>query len=854
MAKVSGSYDSVVRGVSEQVPQDRRPGQHFEQVNMISDPVRGLARRHGSVLQDEKVVAPYSEATYGAWLADTARHKVFTFFVGGVEYDIIYRATTDAQSLGAATFAWAFNKDSRTLIPVVTSSDATMTALLSGGVSAIVNVGKYLFIAGNSIVPGYTADDKWNATTNRQKMAVWFRGGAYSRNFTVTLTKTDGTKLTKSYKTKSSAYPGLLDTSDIASSDADYQKKVNDRVNAYNAEINQWIGEAAEDITAKNLAEKLRDLFIASGVTCSAVNGTLCFDDPNYKELSADDGADGELARAVGGEIPNIDLVSGVHYPGKIVKVRPKKNNGTDALYLKAISKDNTAGWGEVTWKEVAGYEMTPVAPFALATVKAETLYIAGTPAGLTALTGDPTPLFKVNEVGDDVTSPLPFFIGKRVDYLGLFQDRLVIGSGAVLFFSRPGDYFNWFKGSVLSVQDNDPVELYALGSEDDTIKTSTTYDRNLLLFGKRQQYNVNGRSPLTPKSAAIVVMSSHEDAVDADPINSGNFVFYTKTRNSTTSVHQVQMGALADSPESFTVSQQLDKYIRGKPVELAAVTSPNCILLRTDAARNQLYTYAYLDNATGAERLFDSWSRWEWDGRIGQTIGLSSHDGDILVYVLREGLDKNGAHKIWVACDRFVLDSGLSSRPYADSLRPTVDVLTPTNDSFMNPSSALEDVTYLAYGDNYPTKRFLGTDMAHAGAFIEQYPTAPVETWAGVHYDAYVTPTNPYMRDEKGRAIVIGRLTLGRLSVSIADSGGLQVIVTTSSSDKRLATNFSGRILGRTSNLVGRAPIVTTVVPAAIGREVRECSYTLKAKGFLPLTVTAIEWTGQYFNNARRV
>jgi len=45
MAKVSGSYASVVRGVSEQVPQDRRPGQHFEQVNMISDPVRGLARR-----------------------------------------------------------------------------------------------------------------------------------------------------------------------------------------------------------------------------------------------------------------------------------------------------------------------------------------------------------------------------------------------------------------------------------------------------------------------------------------------------------------------------------------------------------------------------------------------------------------------------------------------------------------------------------------------------------------------------------------------------------------------------------------------------------------------------------------
>lgn len=853
MAKVSGSYASVVRGVSEQVPQDRRPGQHFEQVNMISDPVRGLARRHGSLLQDEKVVATYSEATHTKWLADTARHRVFTFFVGGVEYDIIYRARADTQSLGGTTFAWAFNKDTKKLIPVVLGSDTLMTSLLAGGVSAVVNVGKYIFLAGNTVVPTYTAVDKWAATANSRKMAVWFRGGAYSRNFTVTLTKTDGTKISKSYKTLSSSYPHLLSTADIPATASDYQKQVNDRVNAYNSEVNKWIGTAAADITPENISEKLRALFAADGITCSVQAGTICFDDANFNEVSVDDGGDGTLARAVGGQVPNIDLVSGVHYPGKIVKVRPKKNNGKDALYLVAVAKDGTGSWTEVTWKEVAGYEMTPQAVFAIGTIKNETLYISGTAAGLTTLTGDPTPTFKVNDVGDDITSPLPYFMGKKIDYLGLFQDRLVIGSGAVLFFSRPGDYFNWFKSSVLSVADDDPVELYALGSEDDTIKTSTTYDRNLMLFGKRKQYTVNGRQPLSPKSAAIVVISSHEDAVDADPINSGNFVFYSKTRAGITSVHQIQMGTLADSPESFNISQQLDLYIRGKPVELVAVTSPNAILLRTDNARNQLYTYAYLDNATGAERLFDSWSRWKWDEKLGQIVGLSRHDGDILVYCLRTGLDKNGVRKVWIACDRFVLDTDLSAYPYADSLRPTVNVLTPTNDSFMNPMSELSEVLYLAHGADKGSKAFLGSDLAHVDTFLEQYPAAPVETWAGVHFDAYVTPTNPYMRDQQGNAIVIGRLTLSRLSVSVADSGGVKVTVSTVAGT-RTSTDFSGRIIGRQSNKVGVAPIVTTVVPATIGKEVRECSYTLWARNFQPLTVTAIEWTGQYFNNARRV
>jgi hypothetical protein len=196
---------------------------------MISDPVRGLARRHGSILQDEKVVASYVEATHNKWLEDTARHKVFTFFVGGVEYDIVYRSKPDTGSLGQDAFAWAFNKDTRKIVPVVLGSDPLVASLVSGGVSAIVNVGKYLFLAGNTVVPSYAAVDKWAEVSNTRKMVVWFRGGAYSRNFTVTLTHTNGTKISKSYKTVSSSYQTLLSTSDISSSDPEYQKKVNDR-------------------------------------------------------------------------------------------------------------------------------------------------------------------------------------------------------------------------------------------------------------------------------------------------------------------------------------------------------------------------------------------------------------------------------------------------------------------------------------------------------------------------------------------------------------------------------------------------------------------------------------------------
>lgn len=853
MTKVAGSYESVVRGVSQQVPQDRRPGQHFEQVNMISDPVRGLARRHGSLLQDEKVVVAYNAVTHAKWLADTARHKVFTFFVGGVEYDLIYRSQADSQALGTTTFAFGFNKDMGKIIPVVMAADTT--TLAAGGVSACVNVGKYVFLAGNTIVPGYTPTDKCNVSSNYRYMVAWIRGGEYSRTYKVTVTKTDNTKVTVSYKTMPSSYQTLLNTSDILSSDPEYQKKVNDRVNAYNAAVTQYIGLAAADITPENIATKLSQALTTAGVTgSSVVQGHLVLDNASYKEIATDDGGDQTLMYGVGMDVQNIDLVSTVHRPGKIVRIRPKKNNGEDALYLMAVAKDGvTSGtFTEVTWKEVAGYEMLPTKPFAIATVVNETVYIAAEPASLNALItplgAAPCPSFKTNQVGDDLTSPLPYFINRKIDYLGLFQDRLVIGSGAVLFFSRPGDYFNWFKSSVLAPQDNDPVEMYALGSEDDTIKTSTTYDRNLFLFGRRKQYTVNGRAPLTPRSASIVITGAHEDAVDSEPINSGNFVFYAKTRNGITSVHQIQQGTLADSPESFNVSQQLDRYIKGKPVESVAVTAPNCVIVRTDDNRSTLYTYAYLDTATGNERLFDSWSKWTWSTTLGDIIGLSRHDGDILVYCLRKGKDKDNADKVWLVCDRFVLDSGLSPRPYLDSLRLMSNVTTPTANSFINANttSATETI-HVAFGEG--ANAYLGTTFARRADFATQYPTSTTAAWAGVAYPAYVTPTNPYMRDRNDKVIVNGRLTLGRLNITVADTGGFTVETTSTAGTKKTA-DFSGRLLGRSTNLVGVQPIVTTVVPASIGREVREVTYTIAAKTFLPLTVTAIEWIGQYFNN----
>ncbi len=846
MAKVAGSYASVVGGVSEQVAQSRRGGQVTAQVNMISDPVRGCARRHGSMLLGEGIIS-------GSWetvLADTASSVAETFYVGASEYDIILRKKAG----NAATLAYCFNKASNQIVPVVYGSSAAVNSLRTGGASAFVNVGRYIYIAGNTITPTATSTDTYGAASNKRKMVGWVRGGAYARVFKVTLTKTDGTTISGEYKTDYSAYQGILDTSDLDPNASDYQKLVNDRTNAYNSAVTAWIGTASESVTPGNIATKLVEALIAAGVSSSDVSADGAYvvvDSVAYTELDMDDSGDGSLARGVGNVVQTVDEVSSRHFVGKVIKVQPDTDKSAYPIYLKAYAKDEVStGFAEVVWNEAAGFIWQPQTVFCMGTVEGGTLYIAGSASELQSLTGiSEVPSYEATAVGDGASSPLPDLFGKTITCMATFQDRLIIVAGSTVLMSRPGDYLNWFRKSVLSVQDDDPWQGYALGAEDDTIRHWDLFDRNLMLFGDRFQYVLSGKITLTPTNAGVPIATKYKDATEAAPKSSGNFVFYAKHSGAAgseiTSLHQVQPSIVSDVADTYPTSQALDTYLAGRPVEILPMDAPNMVLLRTSKDRNRVFTYSYLDDASAGTRKWDSWSHWQWDDRVGYVCGLSSYGAAILVYLVRKCVASDGSVTVWFACEKFLRDTALSRYPYLDSLRPYS-----ASSGYIATNSDKSDA-YLAVEAGH-ARQLLGSPLATAEV-VSAYPEVAAYTWKGYAYPAYVTPTNPFVRDSNGVAIMGGRLTLTFIEAAVKDTGGLSVSVSTATSSAEVA-KFTGRILGVSANPIGKHPVVATSIRAPIGREVRECDYTISAVTWLPLTLTAIEWSGQFFYNTRRV
>lgn len=837
--RASGSYASLILGVSQQVPQDRKIGQHTEQVNMLSDPVNGITRRHGSTLVAERKYPLLSVDNFEAYKADTDNFRTFEHSQGGNDYVIIYRTGPRVAGTTPLPPLAVFNKTTNSWANINRNAvDPRVDQLDAGGISAGVALGNYFFMAANAVPTIGSEINRWNNFSNLDKAVVWIRGGAFSRTYRGTFTKHNGVQISGTYTTPSAAYPGTLDTSDILTADPDYTKKVNDRVNAYNAAVTQWIATSTAAIQPQNIALALAALFAEPGVTATANGSHLVF--TGIKAMSVDDGGDGSLVSGVADEVESVDKLSLRHYAGKVVKIRTK--NSDTAFYMKAIPKDRTVADGtvtEVTWVECAGNEWKIEHALFFATMQDNECYYASSPALLNALFPGDHPDYSVSVAGDHDSDPVPYAAGRYITYLGVFQDRLLMGSGGVVLCSKVGDYLNFFRSTVLTVPTDDAFEMRAQGPDDDVIRHSVMYDQSLVLFGDRRQYVVSGKIPLGPSSANMAVMSAYAGTADCPPHVAGGLIFYAKQGEKFSSVAEIQPGrGLQNSPESFPASSQIDTYLSGRIIEFTSNAEPSTLFVRTTGARNSVYTFFYVDTPQG--RQVDSWSRWDFDEALGLICGMTPTSDGVHLYFLREGHDG-----VYTVVDLCTLTTGLSQRPYLDSQRPWSEVLEASGS--VRPTT--DGPWYAAYDSSAGNKQWLGSRLEDATAMTVTYPGVPGLV-VGVNQNAYFTPTNPYMRDNNGKAILSGRLTITNMRIATANSAGFKSTVDVSGVQDVLT--FTGRVIGQPT-VIGVEQISTNEHTVPIGRETRAYTMQLAARSWLPFTVTAIEWSGQYFNRTQR-
>jgi hypothetical protein len=321
--KQSGSWTSLLRGVSQQPPEVRQSGQHWEQVNLLPHPVSGLTRRRGTLYKNKQGVGTPTAGQALAMLASAGGYRKVEHTSEGKDYVLLVRETLADASYGTGGYVATpsvicYNITDNVFVPLASDAATLARAQSIGqtGVGAIVSIGKYIVHALKGASITATTTDKWSTATATP--IIWVRGGAYDRL----------------YEVKVVGLPDFSYTTPAAT-----------------------VHGSGTAISPQNIAEQLRLSAVASGYTVvrngahlalTAMPGAV-----PTAECTATDGGDGGNIRAICRTTDSADKLPIMGIAGQVVQIQTGPD---DNYYLEAIAKNTVPGaLDEVIWRECAG-------------------------------------------------------------------------------------------------------------------------------------------------------------------------------------------------------------------------------------------------------------------------------------------------------------------------------------------------------------------------------------------------------------------------------------------------------------------------------------------------------------------
>ncbi len=232
---------------------------------------------------------------------------------------------------------------------------------------------------------------------------------------------------------------------------------------------------------------------------------------------------------------------------------------------------------------------------------------------------------WKSQESGDKETNPDPHFIGRTIENLFFWRNRLGVLTGTHVVFSEADDYTNFYRTTVRQVIDSDPIDLDAGHTMVAKLRTAVSTDEVLVVFTNNAQFVVRGEPILSPKTASIRLSTEYQNIPGVDPVGMENGVFYSHIAGSGgySGVKQLVTADLSRSLRQIDSSGQIPRYITGNITRMAATSIESALAVTTDDAESGhiLYVHKWFDR--GDERLLSSWMRFLLGPGTTDTNGL---------------------------------------------------------------------------------------------------------------------------------------------------------------------------------------------------------------------------------------
>ena len=415
-------------------------------------------------------------------------------------------------------------------------------------------------------------------------------------------------------------------------------------------------------VTAESILGDLETEIVAtSEFTQSEVkiigNGIYLTNGTNFNATSPT----GDLLNVITSECNDIEDLPTQCKHGYVVKVKNSIANEDD-YFVKFFGENNRDGPG--VWEECA-------APGRTTTIDQGTMPIQIVRQANGTFTVDQI-VWDACGVGNTTTVPEPSFIGKKINKMIFFRNRMVMLSDENVIMSQPGDFYNFWPRSAITYTATDVIDLSCSSETPAIVYDGIQVNSGLVLFTKNQQFMLTTDSDvLSPQTAKINSLSTYNFNIKTNPISMGTTIAFLDNAGKYSRFWEVAKVLREGEPIVIDQSKVVNKLF-DKDLELVSNSRENGIIFFSKKDSNTLFGYKYFN--TSEKRIQQAWFTWELMGTIQHHAVL---DDSLYVVVRNGGKD---------VLQTFPLK-------YGDNDREVVDD--------MNTAATSDDITYRIHLDN---------------------------------------------------------------------------------------------------------------------------------------------------------
>jgi len=826
---VSQSIPNFLNGMSQQTPTQRGINQGEDQVNLQNGLVDGLSKR--PPLDFIKTVDSsniYSNKTkFWSIQRDASNQYVVALYNGGVK---------------------VFDLDGNEKTVTIQSGSSYLTSTNPRENFKLVNIADFTFLANTGIT---VAADSTTSAAKVEEFLIVCKLTNYGREYKVALKHPSmAQELEVVFQ---------LPSGNDASTDSKFRdtNKITD-ILLYGTSSTHWDSNANgigfKVVRTDNNATQSTTQGLAnySGFTShftfesfdSVIYGKPTDNNANYT-ISSSDGSGNTAMYAIRDEIQDFSKLPFYGKTGVILKITGEEGDTLSDYYVKFSG--NSGVWNETIAPATSVGLDNSTMPHALVNNNNGTFTFKELD-------------YTDRKCGDIDTNANPTFVGKKINNLTFYKNRLGILAGENLVLTENASFFNYFSTTSTQVLDTDPIDIAASGTQVNTLKNSVGFNESLLLFSDTAQYKLDSSGEtISPTTAMLNEVSSFEHDDKVSPVSAGKFAYFAQARTNNTAIREYFADDDTLTNDGMDITVSVGNLIPTNCYQIISnTTEDNLIFLTSDTGDSQtapysgtvsttyantMYIYKYFFD--GGEKVQNAWSKWTFTGV--KIIGGMSLESFIYLLV------SEGTTTKLVKIDlRNLKDTTIGHGVYIDLKTSVTGTYASSTDltTFTSPYGAKTGLIAVdrTNGNNYTATNTSGSTYTIVGNHTALY--------IGVPYESKYRMSTQYVRENTGRGLVAvtsGRYQIRNISFNFENSGFFQVEVTPTNRSTSTAI-MNGYVIGTATSIVGQPAIATGTLRVPVQCRNTEFILDIKSSSHLPLYIAGAEVEGYYHNRARRV